>query len=752
MLYYKPVDDNTNFHHLSIKDLVEARDTFHVHLMNKRNVIATAISRYRIRKDDFVDENGLKVYKPSKDYPRPVRTIENSIVTDFSWPCVIVFVKKWESETELINSETDNIIPKSIYMPDGRIIPICVVEAPKSEKSDIFIDESNLNFPVNMISGGYPLIVYSQGEKRVASVGCLASDGNKVYAVTNKHVTGKEGTVVFSSFNGIEKRIGISSSKQLGKNKFIDMYPGFTGNNLVINQDVGLIEVDDLSIWKTEVFGFGQVNELKDLNTCNLSLDLVTKKVFAFGAVSKQMQGEIVALFYRYKAVGGIEYLADYLIGGADGNDLNAHHGDSGTLWLIEDMDENKQKINRPFALHWGQHEFMDDTTRKKRGYALATSLSNICRELDVDLLRGWNLDQDYSWGKTGHFKIGAKACELVSNAKLKDLLMKNQFNIGYSDADLNDPDNLVKGGSREFTPLADVADLVWRAMKGNKGVARGNDESNHFADMDEKHPDVMNGKSLLELCFKGNGEINEDFVDKDKWLEYYRAMDIVKPETDHDGNTRRRLGALPFRVWQMYDIMVKELQHGDINKFICAGGTMAHYVGDACQCLHISSKHHGIRESDKKVHGDYEDRMLVNKQNRKLLFEGINAFDKKVKTNQLFTGGKGAAIATLKLMKSTFDHLSPDTVIKEWRKADGDMEKLFSKVGDETIANINNGSLTMALIWQSAWEEGNGDRFHKSDFVEIDKDLLIEIYEDKSFVPSFPLDRLILKDVPEFA
>ena len=39
-----------DFKIISIKDLIEARDTFYAHLINKRNVVATAIGRYLIWK------------------------------------------------------------------------------------------------------------------------------------------------------------------------------------------------------------------------------------------------------------------------------------------------------------------------------------------------------------------------------------------------------------------------------------------------------------------------------------------------------------------------------------------------------------------------------------------------------------------------------------------------------------------------------------------------------------------------------
>jgi hypothetical protein len=44
--------DDSDFAHLSLKDLITARDLYHVYLMRHPNVIATAVGRYRIRKAD----------------------------------------------------------------------------------------------------------------------------------------------------------------------------------------------------------------------------------------------------------------------------------------------------------------------------------------------------------------------------------------------------------------------------------------------------------------------------------------------------------------------------------------------------------------------------------------------------------------------------------------------------------------------------------------------------------------------------
>lgn len=102
---FNVLSPDKNFNDLSITDLIEAREMFHVHLMNKRNVIATAIGRYRIRKTDPLP--GQKDYtKTANKANRTEKTLYNSEVRDYSWPCILVFVSEWMRESELQKYET----------------------------------------------------------------------------------------------------------------------------------------------------------------------------------------------------------------------------------------------------------------------------------------------------------------------------------------------------------------------------------------------------------------------------------------------------------------------------------------------------------------------------------------------------------------------------------------------------------------------------------------------------------------------
>src|SRR5690606_16659608 len=149
------LENDNSYHSLSLEDLIEARDLFHVHLMNKKNVVATAVGRYRIRKDEPRPHQEVYLDAVQKKN-KGKRTLDNSEVRDYSWPCVLVFVKDWIEYDEFEDTKSGGVdlqdfIPKRIYMPNGRIVPICVVQATKDDYVEEYVDPSRIVFPTNLV-------------------------------------------------------------------------------------------------------------------------------------------------------------------------------------------------------------------------------------------------------------------------------------------------------------------------------------------------------------------------------------------------------------------------------------------------------------------------------------------------------------------------------------------------------------------------------------------------------------------------
>src|SRR5580698_6795632 len=93
MNYLSPDDD---YSLLSLDDLLQARDQFHLHLIHKPNVIGTAVGRYRIRKADrWPDPADPRPAPRQRGAHPPPRTLENSEVRPYSYPAILVFVERW---------------------------------------------------------------------------------------------------------------------------------------------------------------------------------------------------------------------------------------------------------------------------------------------------------------------------------------------------------------------------------------------------------------------------------------------------------------------------------------------------------------------------------------------------------------------------------------------------------------------------------------------------------------------------------
>jgi hypothetical protein len=721
---------------LAVKDLLDAREAYHLHLSHLSNVVATAIGRYRIRKGDWYathppDES------PPRDYvkPRGPRRLDNTVVRDWSWPCVLVFVQAWLEQEEFAASP-DQMVPRALFLPDGRVIPTCVVQV--DFQPGPVSRPQQLSFPRSVLGGGFVVVSDIQGRQQVGSIGCLVTDGSVTYALTSQHVTGDADRQIDSVLAGKRIPVGVSDPRQVRKKAFPSVYPGLAGSNVLANLDAGLMRVEDASVWTSQIFGLGELGLPVDLHPDTLTLDLLKLKVRAFGGASGELYGEIQALFYRYKSLGGVDYVADFLIGPRDGAGNDTLPGDSGTLWCLEEE-------LRPIAVQWGAHVFVDASS-VARGYALATALSTICRELDVDILRGHNTGLPPYWGELGHYSIGAKACLLlavttvVSSPNLGQLMAANLDRIGFNDTHLSAADFQTSG----FLPLADVPDTVWK--KAGAGDRRPKENPNHFADVDQPLAgNPHDGQTLLALCAEDPSRVNPGF-----WGEYYDRLGAT---------AARERGLIPFRVQQLYEEMVRALRQTppELKRFIAAAGAMAHYVGDACQPLHSSFMHDGDpndldeqgRPRARGVHSAYETKMLDRHAAEVIAL--LNQELAQPAPMALVQGGHAASVATVDLMRRSHTRVPPKRLSDLF--ADTRLvQSLWEEFGPDTILVIADGARTLAMLWASAWADGNGDaRVAPANLTAISKAELRTLYEDEDFVPSATLNEIgaLLTGVP---
>lgn len=738
---------NPQFNTLSLPDLLRARDQFHAHLMHKANVVGTALGRYLIRtKDDYPSKSDVDRTPSRVRRKKPPRTLENSEVRDYSWPCILVFVSRWADEEEFGSGRSlsaSDRVPKTIYLEDGQQVPVCVVLAPPVDKALPAPKPDDFAFP-DALSGGYPVIANVQGARHVASIGCLLTDGHKIYALTNRHVAGGLGEELTTRAGGKEVLVGRTSAKQLGRLPFEQLYPSWPGKHVYVNLDVGLIELDDQTRWNPSIYGVGQVGPLADLSIYNLTLNLIGCPVRAYGCASGRLFGRIAAFFYRYKSVGGFEYVADFLIGSQTSEPLRTRPGDSGTVWVVE--NENDTENLMPIAVQWGGAVFSSGDTALP--FALATNLSNVCRELEVDLFRSRELASFEYWGAVGHYSIGALACGLVENENLKTLMLANRKRVSFNPDEITV--NLVNGlKPTKFVPLANVPDVVWKKKAASTTYGRSpNENPNHYGDIDYA-PD--NVKSLSEQT------PTAESLKPETWRQYYNAIDWT---------TVGKRGLLPFRVWQIYKSMVEYIKSGLVAEFVAAAGVLAHYVGDACQPLHGSYLTDGDpfrypsgSPSDHMlglgkgfgggVHGVYETDMLND--NISSLLSGLQTTLKPSHQMEFIEGGQDAGFAAVELMRRASALVDPRELVEtyaqllkdglEWKAT----TELWTKFGPESVETIADGCRTLAMLWDSAWKEGDGDHvIPLANLVAKSEKQIRDIYEDrKTFVPSMPLDMI---------
>lgn len=767
----KPFPPRRNYTSLSVADLLEARDAYHVYLSGLENVVATAIGRYRIHEKDWFaahppderqPENARRVKDP--------RTLNNSIVRPWSWPAVLVFVRHWQTADSL----GDQIVPRALYLPDGRVIPTCVILATPDETPEPPV--AGPSQVSGLIGGGYACLRHNQGIDHLGSFGCLVYQRGTYYALTNRHVAGAGGDEVKVYVYGGFHRVGQCADIGVTRLPMSEIFSRWPANNTYLTIDAGLVRIDDFEQWTSQVFGVGEVGETFDATEQSVSLDLIGCPVRAFGGTSGVIEGEIQALFYRYQSLGGFDYATDVLIGPRTGVARDdslpplTQPGDSGTLWFYDpppaqpgipvDPDEDtpaergaRARRLRPIAMQWGGQRFRV-ANETPGAFALATFLSTICRALDVDVVRNWSTGHDEYWGKLGHFAIGFKACDQLSGS-LKTLMKNNQDQIGVGDQKLKDGADF-RVDSHGFVSLADVPDYLWVTSKGlhpNEGIQ-------HFADIDIH--DINGGKPLLDRCNENPANVSARV-----WKEYFDGFATagVGPEE----------GAIPFRVWQIWDAMVAYLKAKDVIHFVAAAGVLGHYVGDASQPLHCSYMHHGVppmktvhgrkypvpRTSaefiafkDTKpadIHGIYEETMLeIDTAGAMTAVNNLLASTTGPQRN--IKSGHEAAVETVRLMFACQKRLSPKTIINADKPNTDQGPKarataLWNKanIRKATVASLADSARLLADIWKGAWKTGNGNSIAANKLIRFEEADLDNIYrKEKKFIPSLSLDEMV--------
>lgn len=679
---------------LTARDLLEARDAFHAHLSSLENVVGTAV--------------GYDLFHPdapagSSDREKP---LHEAVVTPASLPAVLVFVKRWRSR-EALGRTPEQYIPPRLHMPDGRVVPTCVVSVESEPTAPPAPAQTRVKYPGRLMGGGYPCLVERQGQTRLGTVGCLVTDGTRTYALTNSHVAGDAGEEVYTQVKNRRIRIGRSTGKVIAKRPFAEIYPGAHDPRAVSNLDVGLIDLDNKHLWTAQVFGVGVIGEPVDLRAEALDLDLIGCPVVAHGGATGLMRGLVKCLFYRYRSLGGFDVVADVLIAPAPGSTwTQTRAGDSGTIWFYDRSAEAERAERadagaepRPLAVQWGGHGVLAGAEGRTYRFALAGSLATALRLLGVEIVRDWDIGLPEYWGKLGHFAMAQRAVALIAPGPLRAFMEANLDAItcrvqGYSPSDVPTFDH------QGFVPLVDVPELVWKSKVATMG--RRWETGNHYINLDQAGAGPeFGGETLMSLWSRSRT------LDPELWTRFYDALGI-------DDEMR---GALPIRIWQAFDEMVAALRSGAPDRyarFLALAGVFAHYAADAFMPLHNTVLHHGYpgaSEEARQVHGYIDNTFLSIRQGGLLQ----RAFSRASAASPVAPIPDGAAAGALVMDKmiEKYAALPPATIIDAFNATLGwpwqrRYASLMDRIGEAVAAAIADGTVWLATLWESAWRAGH--------------------------------------------
>ncbi|HNP33919.1 MAG TPA: hypothetical protein PKN96_11565, partial [Flavobacterium sp.] len=363
--------------------------------------------------------------------------------------------------------------------------------------------------------------------------------------------------------------------------------------------------------------------------------------------------------------------------------------------------------------------------------------------------------------------------------------------------SDLQNLSRNPKNPDNPFCALADVPDIVWKQIKTDKAPwgRKGHENPNHYADVDA--PTKDGSKNLFAKCKIPTDLTTETLMDYYKNIDnektgianVERITEELKKEREERTGIKpiasdpvHHYGLIFFRVWQIYNYMVKALkEEKDVAKFLFAAGVSAHYWGDACQPLHSSYMSDGnpkdafkdkytakkdspktskdphkkgdvysiLTNPGKGVHVAFEDKMIDKYIDEKILpglrtiLEDINSSINKV-TIESMLSGQEAGFALLKLMEKTQEKLPPITIVEAYKKAKEEKidvpTALYEQFGDKTVECLALGSRYLTAFWEAAWKAGSGST-NITSLEKVNEKALIDLYSVTTELPSMYLN-----------
>ena len=113
--------------------------------------------------------------------------------------------------------------------------------------------------------------------------------------------------------------------------------------------------------------------------------------------------------------------------------------------------------------------------------------------------------------------------------------------------------------------------------------------------------------------------------------------------------------------------------------------------------------------------------------------------------------GGQAAGFATIELMRRTRARINPLDIVTLYGNlvANGQTSqasaKLWSKFGALTVDCIVDSCRTLAMLWDSAWIEGNGNLIPAGSLVKVSEHDLAKLYNATTpeFLPSTLLNNI---------